>query len=85
MSSAIINAQAVQFTGSTTSANAIDCWISTGVYKRPQIVTCDLRHSFTTEIGNLKVNNGDYVVKDKESGIFRVMTPEEFNYFCGGR
>lgn len=70
--------QAVKFNGSTTQINAINNWMKTGTYTMPQFITADLRHSFTTEIGNLKVNLGDYIMKSTETGEFWVLTSEQF-------
>lgn len=70
--------KAVKFTGSSTMVGAINHWINTGEFNKPQIVTADIRSSFKTDFGNLTVNLGDYVVKDMESGIFRVMPAELF-------
>ncbi|MFU9046297.1 hypothetical protein ACNAUY_07880 [Acinetobacter tibetensis] len=70
--------KAIKFTGSSTMVSAINYWINTGEFKKPQIATCDIRSSFKTDFGNLTVNLGDYVVKDVESGVFRVMPAELF-------
>lgn len=74
---AIRKLQAVQFGGSSTQVHAINHWMKEGTYKAPQVVTCDLRHFFFTDINQLKVNCGDYVVKH-EDGTFSVMSPEQF-------
>lgn len=75
--------KAVKFTGSTTMVAAINHWIKTDIYKKPQVVTRDIRFSFQTEVGNMTVNNGDYVVKDVQSGTFSVMSAEKFQQTYG--
>lgn len=70
--------EAVRFHGSSSFINAINSWMKTGgAFKMPQVVTCDIRHTFKTEIGELTVNLGDYVCKERDTGKFVVLSPDQ--------
>lgn len=56
--------EAVQFDGSSSSASAIDIWMTTGEYREPQVRTRDLRTiNITTLEGVMRAEPGDWIIK----------------------
>ena len=68
-----------KFSGSSTSVQAFEHWIKTGVYSKPYITTCDLGKELKVETsdGVLIANLCDYVVKTSDGKFYTL----PFNIF----
>lgn len=76
----VINVEVVQFTGSTTSGNAIQYWVEKGEYINRSINTRDLRvYAFDLPNGDkLVMQPQDYVIKLSDKN-FVAVSPNVFN------
>ena len=70
--------EAVQFKGSSTHIGAIKCWMNSGIYIDPTIVTCDfITMNIETLEGIMTANPGDYIIKGI-NGEFYPCKPDIF-------